>query len=74
VHEDTRYPRPSDAAVLACPNVQDAQITAYFLLIRGRKPKQATVSLSQHGEQGAGADRANAVAQLEREAGEAETS
>jgi len=36
-------PRPSDETVLACPDLQDAQVVAYFLHIRVRKPKQATV-------------------------------
>ena len=34
VHE----PRPSDATVAACPHLQDAQVVAYFLHIRARKP------------------------------------
>ncbi len=31
-------PCPSDAAVAACPNVQDAQVVPYFLILRVRKP------------------------------------
>jgi ubiquinone/menaquinone biosynthesis C-methylase UbiE len=31
-------PRPSDEAVRRCPNIQDAQVVAYFLHIRARKP------------------------------------
>jgi len=31
-------PRPSDEAVRECPDLQDAQIVAYFLHIRARKP------------------------------------
>lgn len=31
-------PRPSDQTVRECPGVQDAQIVAYFLHIRARKP------------------------------------
>ncbi len=30
--------RPTDEAVAACPEVQDAQVVAYFLHIRVRKP------------------------------------
>jgi hypothetical protein len=45
--ERMEEPRPSDATVLACPNLQDAQIVAYFLHIRVRKPKRATVSLTR---------------------------
>ena len=30
-------PRPSDATVQQCPNIQDAQVVAYFLHIRARK-------------------------------------
>lgn len=31
-------PCPSDDVVRRCPNVQDAQIVAYFLHVRARKP------------------------------------
>ena len=31
-------PRPSDQTVRDCPDMQDAQVVAYFLHIRGRKP------------------------------------
>lgn len=31
-------PRPSDEAVRQCPDVQDAQVVAYFLHVRVRKP------------------------------------
>jgi hypothetical protein len=31
-------PRPSDATIRECPNIQDAQLVAYFLHIRARKP------------------------------------
>jgi hypothetical protein len=44
--ERMEEPRPSDATVLACPNLQDAQIVAYFLHIRVRKPRQTTVPLA----------------------------
>ncbi len=37
-------PRPSDETVRACPHVQDAQVVAYFLHIRVRKPGQAPTS------------------------------
>jgi SAM-dependent methyltransferase len=39
-------PRPSDATVLACPTLQDAQVVANFLHIRVRKPEQPPVSLA----------------------------
>jgi ubiquinone/menaquinone biosynthesis C-methylase UbiE len=38
VLERVEEPRPSDQTVQACPNVQDAQVVAYFLHIRVRKP------------------------------------
>jgi SAM-dependent methyltransferase len=31
-------PRPDDETARACPNVQDAQVVAYFLHVRARKP------------------------------------
>jgi ubiquinone/menaquinone biosynthesis C-methylase UbiE len=37
--ERMEEPRPSDATVLACPDLQDAKIVAYFLHIRVRKPE-----------------------------------
>ena len=36
--ERVEEPRPSDEVVRAHPNVQDAQVVAYFLLCRARKP------------------------------------
>jgi len=39
VLERVEEPCPSDAAVAACPQVQDAQVVAYFLHLRARKPK-----------------------------------
>src|SRR5262245_44626828 len=39
--ERIEEPRPSDETVRACPDMQDAQIVAYFLHIRVRKPEQA---------------------------------
>ena len=33
-------PRPSDQAVCECPDIQDAQVVAYFLHIRARKPEK----------------------------------
>jgi hypothetical protein len=33
-------PRPSDETVLECPNIQDAQVVAYFLHVRVRKPTE----------------------------------
>jgi ubiquinone/menaquinone biosynthesis C-methylase UbiE len=43
VMERMEEPRPSDATVLACPELQDAQVVAYFLHIRVRKPGQTIV-------------------------------
>jgi ubiquinone/menaquinone biosynthesis C-methylase UbiE len=37
--ERIEEPRPSDETVRACPNVQDAQVVAYFLHVRARKPR-----------------------------------
>jgi hypothetical protein len=54
--ERVAEPRPSDETVRACPDIQDAQVVAYFLHIRVRKPGQATVSPGKRGEQGAAAD------------------
>jgi SAM-dependent methyltransferase len=39
--ERVAEPRPGDETVRACPDVQDAQVVAYFLHIRVRKPEQA---------------------------------
>jgi ubiquinone/menaquinone biosynthesis C-methylase UbiE len=39
VLERIAEPRPSDETVKACPDLQDAQVVAYFLHIRARKPK-----------------------------------
>jgi len=36
--EQIEEPRPTDETVRACPYVQDAQVVAYYLHIRGRKP------------------------------------
>ena len=36
--ERIEEPRPSDDAVKECPNIQDAQVVAYFLHVRARKP------------------------------------
>jgi ubiquinone/menaquinone biosynthesis C-methylase UbiE len=36
--ERVAEPRPSDETVRACPDMQDAQVVAYFLHIRARKP------------------------------------
>lgn len=38
VLERVEEPRPNDDTVRACPEVQDAQVVAYFLHIRVRKP------------------------------------
>ena len=37
--ERVAEPCPSDATVRACPDVQDAQVVAYFLHMRVRKPQ-----------------------------------
>jgi len=42
VLERVAEPRPTDETVRACPAVQDAQVVAYFLHIRVRKPIAAT--------------------------------
>jgi ubiquinone/menaquinone biosynthesis C-methylase UbiE len=36
--ERIKEPRPNDQKVLECPDIQDAQVVAYFLHIRVRKP------------------------------------
>ena len=36
--ERMEEPRPDDATVLAHPSLQDAQVVAYFLHLRVRKP------------------------------------
>ena len=41
VIERVEEPRPSDATVRACPALQDAQVVAYFLHFRVRKPAPA---------------------------------
>jgi hypothetical protein len=38
VLERIEEPRPSDEVVRACPNIQDAQVVAYFLHLRARRP------------------------------------
>jgi len=38
--ERVEEPRPSDETVQACPEVQDAQVVAYFLHIRARKAQE----------------------------------
>lgn len=42
VLEHIEEPRPSDQTVGECPDMQDAQVVAYFLHIRGRKPQEVT--------------------------------
>lgn len=37
--ERVEEPRPSDEVVARCPDLQDAQVVAYFLHLRARKPK-----------------------------------
>jgi hypothetical protein len=38
VLERVEEPRPADETVRACPHVQDAQVVAYFLHFRVRRP------------------------------------
>jgi len=38
--ERVAEPRPSDETVRACPDMQDAQVVAYFLHVRVRKPQE----------------------------------
>jgi len=54
--ERVAEPRPSDDTVRACPALQDAQVVAYFLHIRVRKPEHATTSAGTRGAPGAAAD------------------
>jgi SAM-dependent methyltransferase len=37
--ERVEEPRPSDETVRECPDMQDAQVVAYFLHVRARKPE-----------------------------------
>ena len=46
--ERVEEPRPSDETVRECPDVQDAQVVAYFLHIRARKPGRNAVGASDH--------------------------
>jgi ubiquinone/menaquinone biosynthesis C-methylase UbiE len=39
--EKVNEPKPTDEVVRVCPKVQDAQVVAYFLHIRARKPASA---------------------------------
>ncbi|OPZ23943.1 MAG: Ubiquinone biosynthesis O-methyltransferase [Lentisphaerae bacterium ADurb.BinA184] len=39
VIERVEEPRPSDETVRKCPHVQDAQVVAYFLHVRARRPR-----------------------------------
>lgn len=45
--ERIEEPRPSDETVRACPDMQDAQVVAYFLHIRARKPEQTTAPFNK---------------------------
>jgi ubiquinone/menaquinone biosynthesis C-methylase UbiE len=49
--ERVAEPRPGDETVRACPDMQDAQVVAYFLHIRVRKPEKATTSAGTRDEQ-----------------------
>jgi len=40
--ERVEEPRPSDQTVSECPEIQDAQVVAYFLHVRARKPGEVT--------------------------------
>jgi ubiquinone/menaquinone biosynthesis C-methylase UbiE len=40
--ERVSEPRPSDETVRQCPKIQDAQVVAYFLHVRARKPKRSS--------------------------------
>jgi ubiquinone/menaquinone biosynthesis C-methylase UbiE len=45
--ERVEEPRPSDETVRACPYIQDAQVVAYFLHLRARKPgRQSSTAYS----------------------------
>ncbi len=46
--ERVSEPRPTDESVRTCPGLQDAQVVAYFLHVRARKPLDS----SGEGEQG----------------------
>ncbi len=51
--ERVAEPKPTDEAVRQCPDMQDAQVVAYFLHIRGRKPVanktvERTALISRH--------------------------
>jgi len=39
--ERVAEPRPSDETVRQCPKIQDAQVVAYFLHVRARKPERS---------------------------------
>ena len=41
VIECIKEPRPPDETVRECPDIQDAQVVAYFLHVRARKPNQS---------------------------------
>ena len=43
VVERVEEPRPSDEIVRECPDIQDAQVVAYFLHMRVRKPRESIV-------------------------------
>ncbi len=43
--ERVAEPRPSDELARACPNIQDAQVVAYFLHTRVRKPRTTKSAL-----------------------------
>jgi ubiquinone/menaquinone biosynthesis C-methylase UbiE len=44
--ERVAEPRPGDETVRACPDMQDAQVVAYFLHVRVRKPEQGGPALA----------------------------
>jgi SAM-dependent methyltransferase len=45
--EHVEEPRPSDETVRACPDMQDAQVVAYFLHIRARRPGLTTTRFNK---------------------------
>jgi SAM-dependent methyltransferase len=45
--ERIEEPRPSDETVRACPDMQDAQVVAYFLHIRARRPELTTTPFNK---------------------------
>ena len=61
--ERVAEPRPSDETVRACPAVQDAQVVAYFLHVRVRKPGQGPASSGARGQPTGAAEHSAAPGQ-----------